>query len=288
VGVLVLGIDPAPGQAAAAEAVGVPTIPAFFGVDLARRLVAEGRRADVIVANNVLAHVPDLNGVVAGMATLLAEDGLITIENPYVRDLVDRLAFDTIYHEHLCYFSCTAIDALVSRHGLTLQHVEHFDDLHGGTLRWHVGWGGGRSDEVAAMLEAERADGVDAIDFYRAFAGRVADTVDGLRRLLSDLRADGARIAAYGAAAKGSTLLNVSGIGPELVDYVVDRNPHKQGLLMPGVHLPIRDPEVLLRDRPDLCLLLAWNFADEIVRQQQAYLEQGGRFIVPVPEARVL
>jgi hypothetical protein len=287
-GVPVLGIDPAPDQADAAEAAGVPTIREFFGVELAQRLVSEGRRAEVIVANNVMAHVPDLNGFVEGMTILLADDGVVTIENPYVRDLVEHVEFDTIYHEHFCYFSCTAVDALMRRHGMFLNDVEYFPGLHGGTLRWWVGKREQPSETVRRYLDEERAAGVTDFSYYRDFAERVAAIKRDLLELLHELKSDGARIAAYGAAAKGSTLVNYVGIGPEVVDFVVDRNVHKQGLCMPGMHLPIRDPAALLDERPEYVLLLAWNFKDEIMRQQVEYRERGGRFVVPVPAPAVV
>jgi SAM-dependent methyltransferase len=287
-GVPVLGIDPAPEPAAAARAAGVPTLEAFFGSELARALRAEGRRADVLVANNVMAHVPDLNGFVEGISILLADDGVATIENPYVRDLVDRGEFDTIYHEHFCYFSCTAVDALLRRHGLFLNDVERFDDLHGGTLRWYAGHHEDPSPAVRRYLAEEQRCGLTGADYYRHFAGRVASIQAELRDLLGDLKARGHRLAAYGAAAKGATLLNSTGIGLDLLDFVVDRNPHKQGRLMPGAHLPIYDPSELVARRPDEVLLLAWNFAAEIVEQQRPYLDLGGRFIVPVPRPAIL
>lgn len=287
-GIPVLGVDPAPDQAAAAIAAGIPTIQEFFGPELAHRMVAEHGHADVIIANNVMAHVPDLNGFVEGMSILLAEDGLITVENPYVRDLIEHCEFDTIYHEHFCYYSCTAVDTLVRRHGMYLNHVEYFPDLHGGTLRWHIG----HREEVSAVareyLDRERAEGLTGFEHYAQFAARVSDIRDRLRELLQGLRDDGATIAAYGAAAKGSTLVNYVGIGTDLVDYVVDRNVHKQGRLMPGVNIPIEDPAVLLERRPDYVLLLAWNFKDEIIAQQDEYLRGGGRFIVPIPEPEIL
>ncbi len=287
-GIPVLGIDPAPGQAAAANEAGVPTLAEFFGIDMAQRLVAEGTKADVIIANNVLAHVPDLNGFVAGMATLLADDGLITVENPYVRELIDHCEFDTIYHEHFCYYSCTSIDRLMARHGLWLNDVEFFPNLHGGTLRWHIGHHNERTDRAREYLAAEADSGMGNIGYYSEFSDRVAGVKQRLHELLTELNAQGALVAGYGAAAKGSTLLNTVGIGTDLVEFVVDRNVHKQGNFMPGMNQPIIDPEALLDRQPDYVLLLAWNFASEIMEQQQAYLAAGGRFIVPVPEPAVV
>ena len=287
-GVPVLGIDPAPDQAAEAERRGVPTLRAFFGTELAQQLRSEGRRADVVIANNVMAHVPDLNGFVEGIRVLLRDDGVATIENPYVRDLIDHVEFDTIYHEHHCYFSSTAVDQLMRRHGLYLNDIDYFPRLHGGTLRWTVSPQEDVSERVREQLAAERADGLLDASYYDGFGRRVEEVKRDLSALLRRLRADGKTVAAYGAAAKGSTLVNYVGIGTDLVDFVVDRNVHKQGLLMPGVHLPIRDPAVLLSERPDYLLLLAWNFADEIMEQQDEYRRGGGRFILPVPTPTVV
>jgi SAM-dependent methyltransferase len=286
-GIPALGIDPAPDQAAAANAAGIPTLAEFFGPELAQRLVAEGRRADVIVANNVMAHVPDLNGFVEGFATLLRDDGVVTVENAYVRDLIDHGEFDTIYHEHHCYFSCTAVDALMRRHGLFLNDVEYFPKLHGGSLRWSMGKVEAPTERCRAFLDAERHGGLATFEYYRDFGRRVEQIRADLLALLGDLRAQGLTIAGYGAAAKGATLLNYVGIGTDLVEYVVDRNVHKQGRFMPGTHQPILDPAVLVERRPDAVLLLAWNFADEIARQQAAYRAAGGKFIVPVPIPRM-
>jgi SAM-dependent methyltransferase len=286
-GVPVLGIDPADGPVRVAREAGIPTLQAFFGRDLAASLVAEGKRADVVVANNVLAHVPDLNGFVAGMGLLLAPDGVAVIEAPYVRDMIERCAFDTIYHEHHCYFSVTALQRLFARHGLVLARIEHYP-VHGGSLRLFVRRQGQPDGTVRRYLAEEVERGLVEAGHYRDFAARVEGVKRGLQELLARLRADGARIAAYGAAAKGVTLLNYVGVGAETIGYVVDRNVHKQGRYMPGVRLPIADPARLLGDRPDYLLLLAWNFADEILAQQDAYRRAGGRFILPVPVPRVL
>jgi SAM-dependent methyltransferase len=280
-GVPVLGIDPAPDQADAAEAAGVPTLRDFFGESVARTL----QPADVVVANNVMAHTPDLNGFVAGIATLLADGGVATIENPSVEDLVAKCEFDTVYHEHFSYFSTTSVAALMHRHGLSLNRVERFPDLHGGTRRWWVSPTAAAEESVRDELAREAAAGVDRPEHYREFGERV----DLLRaELLALLRGLDGRVAAYGAAAKGATLLNACGIGGDLVEFVVDRNPHKQGRFMPGTHQPIRAPEALSEERPDYVLLLAWNFEREILAQQDDYRRAGGRFVVPVPEPRIV
>lgn len=287
-GVPVLGVDPAANVAAVAIERGVPTVVAYFGREVAQGIVGEHGRAAVVHANNVLAHVPDVNDFVAGIAVLLAPDGLAVIETPYLVRLVEHCEFDTVYHEHVFYYSLTALRSLFARHGLGISDVEELA-IHGGSLRLFVRPGSpAPSAAVARLLEHEGALGVASPAYYAGFAGRVARLKDATLALLRGLRADGHRLAAYGAAAKGTVLCNHFGIGPELVEFVVDRSPHKQGLLMPGVHLPIRPPEALLRERPDETLLLAWNFADEIVAQQADYVRAGGRFIVPIPEPRMV
>ncbi len=283
-----LGIDPAPDQARAAEAAGVRTLPEFFDAELARRLKAEGYRADVIIANNVMAHTPTLNSFVEGLRILLADDGVITIENTYVKDLVDRCEFDTIYHEHFCYFSCSAVDSLMRRHGLFLNSVEHFPSLQGGTLRWWVSAHDWQDASARTFLQQEAHEGLTELAYYSDFGARVEGVKVSLGTMLRELRGAGASIAAYGAAAKGSTLTNYVGIDRALVDFVVDRNLHKQGLLLPGVHIPIVGPEALLERRPEYTLLLAWNYRDEVLRQQGEYVARGGRFIVPLPEPEIV
>ena len=285
-GIRTLGIDPAPGPAEAARAIGVPTIVGFFGIELATAIRDQHGRADVIAANNVMAHVPDLNDFVGGFAELLADDGLLTVENPYVRDMVEHVEFDTIYHEHYCYFSCTSVDALMERHGLHLNDVEYFPNLHGGTLRYHIARRRARTERCQRLLDDEVRSGLTTFAFYEEFATRVRTCQQELRRLVDDLRSRGRTVAAYGAAAKGATLLNSTGIGADRIAFVVDRNPHKQGLLMPGCRLPIHPVEALLDRRPDDVLILAWNFADEIVSQQREFTARGGSFYVPVPVPR--
>ncbi len=282
-GVPVVGIDPAPDQAEKARAIGVPTRTEFFGLELARRLRDESGPADVIIANNVMAHIPDLNDFVAGMAHLVADDGVITVENPSVGELINRCAFDTIYHEHYFYHSCLSVDTLTRRHGLYLNDVEFFGDLHGGTNRWWIGRREQPTDRLTEALAAEQAAGMGRIDYYADFGQRVEQLRTDLMKIVHGLVDEGKTIAGYGAAAKGATMVNVMGITSDLMPYVVDRNTYKQGRYMPGTHQLIRDPSVLTDERPDVLLLLAWNFASEIMNQQQAYADAGGRFLIPVP-----
>jgi SAM-dependent methyltransferase len=290
-GISVLGIEPAVNVARVAqEERRIPTLTEFFDAKVARQLREHGQQADVIHAHNVLAHVADLNGVVEGIHILLHPDGVAVIEVPYVKDLIDHCEFDTIYHEHLCYFSLTALERLFRRHDLTMLHVERIP-IHGGSLRVFAGHANQKAHThvaVQQLLEEEADWGVDVLGFYKGFGQRVEGLKYGLCELLWKLKAGGKRLAAYGASAKGSTLLNYFGIGREVLDFVVDRSTYKQGRYTPGTHLPVYAPERLLEIMPDYTLLLTWNFANEILEQQDVYLQNGGRFIIPIPEIRIL
>lgn len=288
-GIPCLGIEPAVNIAKVAHERGVETLCQFFGTASAVQLVEAGRRADLILGNNVFAHAPDTNDFVAGLALLLKPGGRVVLEFPYACDMIERTEFDTIYHEHVFYFTLTALQPLFARHGLEIINVERLP-IHGGSLRLFASHKGCHAIQpvVAALLAEERAKGVASYRYYENFGHRVRCIRDGLVTLLSGLKSSGKSVAAYGASAKGSTLLNFYGLGAETLDFVADRSTAKQGRLTPGTHLPIVAPAELLARRPDYALLLTWNFAEEILKQQQAYCDAGGKFIVPVPEVRIL
>ena len=289
-GVPVLGIEPAANVAAAAEKAGIPTLVEFFGTESAGRLAADGRQGDLVVGNNVLAHVPDINDFVAGLELALAPGGVVTMEFPHLLRLMEENQFDTIYHEHFSYLSFTTTRRIFAAHGLTLFDVDELP-THGGSLRIY---GRRRDDEirtvdpaVAELLEREARAGLGTLEPYQRFGERVRDTRRRLLEFLAEAKRDGKAIAGYGAAAKGNTLLNYCGIGAETLDYVVDRSPHKQGCFLPGTRLPIHPPERLFETRPDLVLILPWNIRDEVMEQMAGIREWGGRFVVAIPRVEL-
>jgi SAM-dependent methyltransferase len=286
-GIPVQGIEPALNVARIAERQrGVPTLPGFFGRRLAQHLCRQNRMADVVHAHNVLAHAADLNSLVSGIRMILKDDGVVVVEVPYLRDLVENVEFDTIYHEHLCYFTLSSLDALFRRHELTIYDVERIT-AQGGSLRLRIAKHLAPSSSVRDLLAQEQAWERAAPRRDQEFVGRVACLRQELRSLLSRLRSNGHRIAVYGASAKGTVLLNFCGIGRETIDYVVDRNAVKQGRYTPGTHLRIFHPHKLVVDMPEFTLLASWNVAAEVLAQQAEYRRRGGRFIIPIPEVRV-
>lgn len=285
-GIPVLGIEPAENIAKVAqEEKNIPTIVEFFGTELAIRLSQAGKLADTIHANNVMAHVPDINGFVRGIALMLKPEGVAVIEVPYVVDMVEKCEFDTIYHEHVFYFSVTALDKLFKKHDLLLNHIEKIS-LHGGSLRLFVikmHSQAYQDESVLEFIEYERKIGVDQIEYYKKLSNKITQLKSELVLRLNKLKSKGKSIAAYGASAKGSTLLNCFKIGQDTIDFVVDRSTYKQGKWTPGMHIPIMAPSALLERKPDYVLLLTWNFESEILAQQLEYRNQGGKFIIPLP-----
>ncbi|MGI9179349.1 MAG: methyltransferase domain-containing protein [Longimicrobiaceae bacterium] len=290
-GIPVLGIEPAANVARAAEERGVPSLVRFFGAELARELAGEGRQAELIIGNNVLAHVPALNDFVAGLKLLLAPRGVVTMEFPHLLRLLKENQFDTIYHEHFSYFSFTTAETVFAAHGLVLFDVEELP-THGGSLRIYARHredaSQGVRPAVAALKRREQECGITRIESYTRFSERVKATKRRLLDFLIRAKEEGRRVVGYGAAAKGNTLLNYCGVGLDFLDYVVDRSPHKQGLFLPGTHIPIHAPDRIEQTRPDYVLILPWNLAEEIREQMAGIREWGGRFVVPIPEVEVL
>lgn len=284
-----LGIEPAANVAQAAIAKGVATEVAFFGVDTARRLVAQGHLADLLVAKNVLAHVPDINDFVAGVAIMLKPDGVFTVEFPHLLNLIREVQFDTIYHEHFTYLSLLAIERIFQRHGLRVFDVEEIP-THGGSLRvfvCHTACEFAELAGVATVRDKELQAQLDRSEGYAGFSEHVERVRRELIAFLDTTKAEGRKTAAYGAAAKGNTLLNYCGIGPDRIAFVADRNPAKQGLLLPGSRIPVRPPDAIFVEQPDYVLILPWNIADEVSEQLADIRAWGGRFVTAIPRVQV-
>ena len=290
-GIPVLGVEPAANVARAAQENGIPTVVEFFGTATARKLAREGQQADLLVGNNVLAHVPDLNDFVAGLRVLLKPCGVLTMEFPHLLQLMRQNQFDTIYHEHFSYFSFLTVQQVFRRHGIAIYDVEQLP-THGGSLRIygrHLDHGGcSESDRVADLIEVERQAGLDTLEAYNAFEQNVRETKRRLLAFLIDAKDRGKSIVGYGAPAKGNTLLNYCGVRSDFLDYTVDRSPHKQGLFLPGTRIPIYNPAMICETKPDYVLILPWNLRDEIVAQMGHIREWGGRFVVPIPDVEVI
>jgi predicted TPR repeat methyltransferase len=289
-GVPVTGIEPAANVAEVALRKNIPTLVEFFGLKVAQRLRSEGRRADLIIGNNVLAQVPDLNDFAAGMAHLLAPMGVITLEFPHLERLIDENQFDTIYHEHFSYFSLVTIDRLASKHGLKIFDVEHLR-THGGSLRVYlcrVDAAYAISRDVSTLLDHERKTGLEDIKSYSQFSARVHQTKRQLLSFLIQCKEQGAKVCGYGAPGKGNTLLNYCGIGTDFLDFTVDRNPYKHGRFTPGMHIPVYPVSAIEEARPDYLLILPWNLKSEIVLQMRHVSAWGCKFIVPIPNVEVI
>ena len=290
-GIPVLGVEPARNVAKAAEGKNVPTLVDFFGEKLARRLVAEQQQADLLLGNNVLAQVPDINDFVAGMKLLLKSDGVITMEFPHLLRLIAENQFDTIYHEHFSYFSLFSVEKIFARHGIVLFDVEQLP-THGGSLRIYGRHAEDHEKTVTKRFQRLMAEeleaGVDHLEYYRTFGQQVIDTKHKLLDFLVSVKQDGKRITGYGAPGKGNTLLNYCGIREDFLDYTVDKNPYKQGKFLPGTHIPIYGPEKIDQTRPNYVLILPWNFKEEIMRQMAHIRDWGGKFVIPIPEVRVI
>ena len=290
-GIPCLGVEPTANTAAAAVAKGIPTVVRFFGVQTARELREERGPANLILGNNVLAHVPDINDLVGGMKALLADRGVITMEFPVLSKLIENNYFDTIYHEHFSYLSFTTVRGLFAKHSLTLFDVEDLP-THGGSIRIY----GRHSDDttkpelesVQRVLQREKALGHFDLAYYDRFSERVKESKRKILEFLIEAKRAGKTVAGYGAPGKGNTLLNYCGIRTDFIDYTVDRSPHKQGNFLPGSRIPILDPSTIARTRPDYVFILVWNLKDEVMRQLSFIREWGGRFVVPLPEVQIL
>lgn len=290
-GVRVLGVEPAANVAKVAEVAGIPTLVRFFGVQAASELVAQGIRADLLIGNNVLAHVPDLNDFVRGMKILLGENGILTMEFPHLLRLMERNQFDTIYHEHFSYFSFFTVEKIFSSHGLTLFDVEELP-THGGSLRIYARHAENAShpisERISRLKAAERGYGLDSPAAYEGFTEKVKECKRGLLEFLIGAKRRNQTIVGYGAPAKGNTLLNYCGVRTDFVDYTVDRNPVKQGKYLPGTHIPIYHPDRIRETKPDYLLILPWNLKEEIMEQTSYIREWGGKYLVPIPEVIAL
>lgn len=288
-GVGILGIEPARNVAEIAINKGIPTVTEFFGQSLAEELKASGTAADLLCGNNVLAHVPNLNDFIEGVRILLKRGGTATFEFPHLLALMKYNQFDTIYHEHFSYFSILALEKIFSAHGMQIVDIDEIP-THGGSLRIYVQHDGVSSPgpNVARVLAAERDFGLDNIKTYEQFTERVNKTKRSFLSFLIKAKDDGKTVAAYGAAAKGTTLLNYCGVRTDLIDYIVDRNDYKQGRFLPGCHIPIYDPSKIFETKPDYVVILPWNIRDEISQQMAGISEWGGRFVTPVPAVEVL
>ena len=289
-GIPVLGIEPAENIAKVAEEKGIPSLIKFFGVQTAKELVIQGIKADLLIGNNVLAHVPNLNDFIAGLKIILNPNGILTMEFPHVLQLIQQNQFDTIYHEHFSYFSFLTVDKIFAAHNLTLFDVEELP-THGGSLRIYAKHDDAESPSISERVKdlksKEIAAGLHLIETYITFGEKVKETKRKLLRFLLAAKVENKSIVGYGAPAKGNTLLNYCGIGRDFIDYTVDRNPHKQGLFLPGTHIPIASPDKIRETQPDYLLILPWNLKEEIMEQMAFIGEWGGQFVVPIPEVKV-
>lgn len=290
-GVSVLGIEPAKNVAEEAIQKGIPTEIVFFGTQIAKRLVSEGKSADLLLGNNVLAHVPNLNDFVAGLKILLKPHGVITMEFPHLMKLIDEVQFDTIYHEHLSYLSFLTVDKVFASHGLTIFDVEEIP-THGGSLRIYARHSESVNKEMSKsvneLMRKEQEAGLDKIETYQSFSEKVKGIKRDILNFLIQAKEKGKIIVGYGAPAKGNTLLNYCGIKTDFIDYTVDRNPYKQGRYLPGSHIPIESPDKIRETKPDYVLILPWNIKDEVMKQMSFIKEWGGKFIIPIPKVEAL